>query len=493
MTAPSETVSMAERLRTDYAWTPRQREVLQLVVAGKTNTQIAETLGLSLSAAKYHLSEILGKLHAESREEAADYWRRYNGLAPRFGRIFRGLTAGPLLKYVAGAGAVGVAAVGVVAVLALRGGPDEPSLPASEASPTSEAIAGTPNPLAAPWVWQGGNQDDFPWVTTKGPRVFVSTGPIYQGGGNFFVGPGKVTAIEVGNGSELWTFDTPSQPFPVAVISDLAVFGTSDGTVFALDVESGLEVWRHEFPGVPFQVLEYDSGRIAVADSDPEHWGPNGIADKTRLAGRVRSLHTATGNTVWERTIGNFATYIAAAPDGLVAASAGFTGSDEVAFIEADGEERWRIQGDFVSDVPVVGTNVVYVPGSSLRALVLDDGRELWSAEPANGGTFVGPFIRENYVVVASNTHTIEAFHVATGERVASAQFPECGLRAISAEFALACGSVVRIEVAGAAVSLSNVLTPQGDVKSATFLRGYILFATNTGHVGPTVAWHFPQ
>ncbi len=67
---------MSERLGIDYHWTPRQREVLTLVERGKNNVDIADALGISRDGVKYHVSEILSKLGADSREEAAEYWRR---------------------------------------------------------------------------------------------------------------------------------------------------------------------------------------------------------------------------------------------------------------------------------------------------------------------------------------------------------------------------------------------------------------------------------
>lgn len=73
MTAP--TSPSRERLATDYAWTPRRREVLALIAAGKTNGEIGEALGISLDGAKWRVGEILSKLNAHSGEEAADYWR----------------------------------------------------------------------------------------------------------------------------------------------------------------------------------------------------------------------------------------------------------------------------------------------------------------------------------------------------------------------------------------------------------------------------------
>ena len=51
--------------------TPREWEVLDLLREGVSNEEIAQRLGISLAGAKYHVSEILGKLAVSSREEAA--------------------------------------------------------------------------------------------------------------------------------------------------------------------------------------------------------------------------------------------------------------------------------------------------------------------------------------------------------------------------------------------------------------------------------------
>jgi DNA-binding NarL/FixJ family response regulator len=51
--------------------TPRELEVLRLVTAGRRNKEIAADLGISENTAKYHLRNILEKLHAESRTELA--------------------------------------------------------------------------------------------------------------------------------------------------------------------------------------------------------------------------------------------------------------------------------------------------------------------------------------------------------------------------------------------------------------------------------------
>lgn len=54
------------RKRPKVELTPRQREVLELVARGKTNPEIAETLGITLDGAKFHVSEILDRLRERS-------------------------------------------------------------------------------------------------------------------------------------------------------------------------------------------------------------------------------------------------------------------------------------------------------------------------------------------------------------------------------------------------------------------------------------------
>ena len=53
--------------------TEREMEVLRLVVEGKSNQEIAQSLVISESTVKNHLRNILGKLHLRNRVQAAVY------------------------------------------------------------------------------------------------------------------------------------------------------------------------------------------------------------------------------------------------------------------------------------------------------------------------------------------------------------------------------------------------------------------------------------
>jgi DNA-binding CsgD family transcriptional regulator len=108
---------MARRGRPPYpdVLTPREWEVLALLREGRSNEEVAERLGISLAGAKYHVSEILGKLGVESREEAARWaaegaraW--WTGALAPIGLLLRRLSAGWLARGAAAVAAVGIAA-----------------------------------------------------------------------------------------------------------------------------------------------------------------------------------------------------------------------------------------------------------------------------------------------------------------------------------------------------------------------------------------------
>jgi DNA-binding NarL/FixJ family response regulator len=62
--------------------TPRERDVLKLVVEGQTNRQIAERLSLSIGTVKIHVEHIIAKLGVSDRTQAAVHAVEWKLLQP---------------------------------------------------------------------------------------------------------------------------------------------------------------------------------------------------------------------------------------------------------------------------------------------------------------------------------------------------------------------------------------------------------------------------
>jgi hypothetical protein len=128
--------------------------VLDLLVRGRSNAQIAEELGISLEGAKWHVREVLEVTGAGSREEAAEIWRAENGLPRRLWRMT--WSAGWVAAAFGAAVAIGVAFfVGLIAFSGddERNGTEAPETSATAAPPTAAftATAGS-TPPAPPTV-----------------------------------------------------------------------------------------------------------------------------------------------------------------------------------------------------------------------------------------------------------------------------------------------------------------------------------------------------
>lgn len=61
----------SQKLGKAESLTEREREVLEQLVLGQRNAVIAKNLGITEATVRFHLSNILSKLHAHSRTEAA--------------------------------------------------------------------------------------------------------------------------------------------------------------------------------------------------------------------------------------------------------------------------------------------------------------------------------------------------------------------------------------------------------------------------------------
>ncbi|MCH8994391.1 MAG: hypothetical protein IH959_05405 [Chloroflexi bacterium] len=115
--------------------TPREWEVLDLIREGLSNERIASRLGISIDGAKFHVSEILGKLGVANRHEAAR-WSALGGEEARpwwltagaplllWRRLPFGWLSPALVAILAGALFAGIGLL-VWALLATRGDGDE--------------------------------------------------------------------------------------------------------------------------------------------------------------------------------------------------------------------------------------------------------------------------------------------------------------------------------------------------------------------------------
>jgi len=130
-------------------WTPRQKQVLDLLVRGQTNSQIAAALGISLDGAKWHVSEIITRLGVDSREEAADYWRTQNGIPARLFRAVRALIPGVAVGKAAAAAAVAVLFTGLVAAIVYAWPGAESDTPPADntgSAPVPTPVVSNPQP-----------------------------------------------------------------------------------------------------------------------------------------------------------------------------------------------------------------------------------------------------------------------------------------------------------------------------------------------------------
>ncbi len=72
----------SEALTVDAELTAQQQQVLSLVAQGLTYRQVGQAMYLSETTIKYHMKQILDRLHLRSRQQAVAYARR-GGIAPR--------------------------------------------------------------------------------------------------------------------------------------------------------------------------------------------------------------------------------------------------------------------------------------------------------------------------------------------------------------------------------------------------------------------------
>lgn len=158
--------AMTERLRTRMEEvTSRQLEVARLVAEGRTNPEIASALGITLDGAKYHVSELLGRLGLERRDEIAEWYRseRRGQRMRGFGGVFAGLFASAPKAFASAAAVTAVVALGAVFAIGLSGGRAEDGAPATPpATPTPTPTSFSSEVVAHPPVGATGDASNLP-------------------------------------------------------------------------------------------------------------------------------------------------------------------------------------------------------------------------------------------------------------------------------------------------------------------------------------------
>lgn len=279
-----DTSGFAEANKREHELNHRQREILDLLVRGKTNGEIAEQLGMTLDGAKWNVSEILTKLGLSTREEAAEYWRWRNGLRLRTASLFRRMASVVPLKW-AGAAAAGAAGLAVVVAALWTGlgrGEDAAGTglyyEASASVRNSASTVGTPierteESTSTIRVWQ---------IEPGRARLEVDTTSEF----------GQESLLVVLDGERQWTYITSSNTyseaplpfFPDDVADGFHSFGLSIGPAQARTRDHLLESFAEATGFTPESlgsdvVLGLRCERISIGPAMRSTDGPSGSAE----------------------------------------------------------------------------------------------------------------------------------------------------------------------------------------------------------------------
>lgn len=261
--------------------------MLTLVREGLTNPQIAERLGISFDAAKYHVAEILSKLGLETREEAAA-WQPEPPERPVLRPVWARALAGWSLRIaLAGTAAAALAGVAVLAYGVLRsGGESSVQLAGSpSASPSTSGSAtqlSTVSPIGVPpglalIVGIGGGYTQIAGIeritrSASGndhvdPLFFATTGH-YQAGGVVLPTPAPSAPSK------------PGDPYIAAyaisasggtIFAALCVQGECGGVDAAVTPDSQAILYRSTDGGITWSEQGQMTGEITIYGIGPDN------------------------------------------------------------------------------------------------------------------------------------------------------------------------------------------------------------------------------
>jgi DNA-binding CsgD family transcriptional regulator len=258
------------RSKEGYHWfrgwrkpTAAQRRVLDELLAGGTNAQIAARIGISEDGVKWHLSELRDEVGLADRRELAEWWARersrpaVNLLVP-FAALWRFASQ----SAVATAVIVGVLAlslaIGWFAYDGLRSDGDEPA--------SSVAVNPTPSPVPV-----------APFIRTPTP----TPGPL--GALLFDLDTGESTVLPGVYNDRRW-LDTQAMTFTIT--DGKATVIDAEGQLTPIAERSGVQVVPDTDKG-HVVIWNWDGGLVEVANMETGE--VTGTADFGRVSGSTRN------------------------------------------------------------------------------------------------------------------------------------------------------------------------------------------------------------
>lgn len=122
------------------------------------------------------------------------------------------------------------------------------------------------------------------WATSFGERIFSTKPAGYQDLVLVLSKPwGKVVAVNVNSGDEVWQYDVADPLHTIPIIGDKAFFGNKDGNIICINAASGSENWKVSIEGATYPRITTDGTFLYV----------------TGGSNMLNTLDPNTGDIVW--------------------------------------------------------------------------------------------------------------------------------------------------------------------------------------------------
>jgi len=213
---------------------------------------------------------------------------------------------------------------------------------------------------------------------------------------------GKVHALDLKTGQELWTF-TGQKSFweSSPAVSDGRVYiGCQDNYIYAIDIANGKQVWRYLTGGAigTSSPVVYD-GKVYIGSED----------------GSVYALDKQTGTLSWKQSLGEKIYSSPAAYKNKIYVGVDSPNDDIYelhALSAANGETIWEVRaesGNKFTASPSVYADIVYIGGSDgkVYAFQYASGNETWTKESNYGITSTPAVAYDRIYVTNWNGHLL--------------------------------------------------------------------------------------